>query len=107
VASVPAPPDASGAPLHVQLTAREIVWVRAISNGKTLLTVTLAPNESRTLDAKGSLELRLGNAGGVDISLNGTPIGAVGPKGQIRTVQLTPGGFSIVSPSKPAPADPL
>jgi cytoskeleton protein RodZ len=97
----------SGAPLRVQLTAREPVWVRAFSNGKTLFTVTLAANETRTVDAKGSMELLLGNAGGIDILLNGKPIGAVGPKGQIRTVQLTSGGFKIVAPSKPAPTDPL
>jgi hypothetical protein len=59
------------------------------------------------VDATGSLELRLGNAGGIDISLNGKSIGAVGPVGQIRTVQVTSGGFNIVAPSKPAPTDPL
>jgi len=89
------------------LTAREPVWVRATSNGKTLLIDTLAVNETRTVEAKGSVELRLGNAGGIDIVLNGKPIGAVGPKGQVRTIQLTSGGFRIVAPSKPAPADPL
>ena len=97
----------SDAPLRVQLTAREPVWVRAFNNGKVLFTVTLAANETRTVDAKGSVELRLGNAGGIDILLNGKPIGAVGPKGQIRTVQLTSGGFSIVAPSKPVPTGPL
>ena len=99
----------AGAPLHVELTSRKYVWVRASSNGKILFTVTMAPNETRSVDATGSLEVRLGNAGGVDISLNGKSIGAVGPEGQIRTVQLTPGGFNIVAPPpKPAaPADPL
>jgi hypothetical protein len=50
--------------------------------------------------------LRLGNAGGVDIQLNGKPLGPAGPEGQIRTVQLTSGGFNIVAPSKPAPINP-
>jgi cytoskeleton protein RodZ len=95
-----------GAPLHVQLTARKPVWVRASSNGTVLFTITLAANETRTVDAKGSLELRLGNAGGVDIQLNGKPLGPAGPEGQIRTVQLTSGGFNIVAPPKPAPIDP-
>jgi len=52
--------------------------------------------------------LRLGNAGGVSITLNGKPIGEVGPKGQVRTVQLTSGGFQIVAPKPSAPAaDPI
>jgi cytoskeleton protein RodZ len=95
-----------GAPLHVQLTARKPVWVRASSNGTVLFTITMAANETRTVDAKGSLELRLGNAGGVDIQLNGKPLGPAGPEGQIRTVQLTSGGFNIVAPPKPAPIGP-
>jgi cytoskeleton protein RodZ len=95
-----------GAPLHVQLTARKPVWVRASSNGTVLFTITMAANETRTVDAKGSLQLRLGNAGGVDIQLNGKPLGPAGPEGQIRTVQLTSGGFNIVAPSKPAPINP-
>ena len=97
----------SDAPLRVQLTARKPVWVRASSNGTILFTATLAANETRTLDAKGAVELRLGNAGGVDILLNGKPIGAVGPEGQIRTVQFTSGGFNIVAPSKPSASDAL
>jgi cytoskeleton protein RodZ len=102
-----APAGDAAARLHVELTAREMVWVRASSNGAFLFSVTMAPNSTRTVDATGSLELRLGNAGGVDISLNGKSIGPAGPKGQVRTVQLTSGGFNIVAPSKPAPADPL
>ena len=51
---------------------------------------------------------RLGNAGGVTITLNGKPVGPVGPKGQVRTVQFTSGGFEIVAVPKPAaPLDPL
>ena len=82
------------------------MWVRASSNGTVLFTITMAANETRTVDAKGSLQLRLGNAGGVDIQLNGKPLGPAGPEGQIRTVQLTSGGFNIVAPSKPAPINP-
>jgi cytoskeleton protein RodZ len=105
-AAAQAPGAGSVAPVHVEFTAREPVWVRASSDGTFRFAVTLAPNQTRTLDANDSVELRLGNAAGLDIKLNGKPIGAVGPEGQIRTVQLTSGGFNIVAPSKPAPASP-
>ena len=98
-----ATPPLSGSPIHVLITADEPVWVRARNNGKYLFSVTLDTNQTRTVDADGALELLLGNAGGVEIQLNGKPIGAVGPKGQVRTVQLTSGGFTIVSPKPPAP----
>jgi len=96
----------SNAPVQVQLKAEEPVWVSARTDGKYLFSGTLAANESRTVEANENVVLRLGNAGGLSITLNGKPIGPVGPKGQIRTVQLTPGGFQIVVPEPPKPASP-
>jgi hypothetical protein len=54
--------------------------------------------------------LRVGNAGGLSISLNGKQIGPVGAKGQVREIQFTSGGFQIVAAPKPPsapPAEPL
>ena len=97
--------QAQPGPVHVQVTAREEVWVRAVSDGKYLFSVTLAANETRSVDGNQFVELRLGNAGGAEISLNGKPVGPVGPRGQVRTVQFTPGGFKMVSPAAPAAAE--
>ncbi len=105
-ASIPA----SSAAVRVEMTAEEPVWVSAHADGKYLFSATLQPNETRTAEASGTVILKLGNAGGIRISVNGKPIGPIGPKGQIRTVQVTPGGFQILPPeaSKPAsPIDPL
>ncbi|MBV9507539.1 MAG: helix-turn-helix domain-containing protein [Acidobacteriia bacterium] len=105
-------PAKPGAAVRVELTAEEPVWVSARADGQNVFSSTLAANESRTVDAASTILLRLGNAGGIRISLNGKPIGPVGAKGQIRSVQLTSGGFQIVppEPSKSAPSsllDPL
>jgi len=103
----PAPPSAPG-PVHVQITATEPVWVRATSDGKYAFSATLDANQTRTVDANETVLLRVGNAGGVTVLLNGKPIGELGPKGQIRNVQLTSGGFQIVAaPKSPPPVDPL
>jgi cytoskeleton protein RodZ len=92
----------------VELTADEPVWVLVRSDGKYFFSGTLAAKESRTFEATGTVLLRLGNAGGVSIALNGKPVGPVGPRGQVRTVQFTSGGFEIVAVPKPAaPLDPL
>lgn len=107
-AAAPAPPPDSNAPVRVEVTADEQVWVSARSDGKYVFSATLEPGQKRTVDAGSEVVLRLGNAGGASISLNGKPIGAVGPKGQIRQVQLTLGGFKIVLPKAPStPAPPL
>jgi cytoskeletal protein RodZ len=96
------------AAVRVELTADEPVWVLARSDGKYLFSGTLGAKESRTFEADSTVLVRLGNAGGVSITLNGKPIGPVGPKGQVRTVQFTSGGFEIVAvPKSPAPLEPL
>jgi len=88
------------AKVRVGITADEAVWIRADVNGKYQFSGVLQPHESRSIDVDGEVTLRLGNAGGASLTLNGKPVGAVGPKGQIRTVQFTSGGFQIVSPPK-------
>jgi cytoskeleton protein RodZ len=97
-----------GGPVKVEVTAAEPVWILARSDGKYSFSGTLEANETRTVEGVTNVLLRLGNAGGVTIMLNGKSIGEVGPKGQVRTVQLTSGGFQIVVPKPSAPAgDPL
>jgi hypothetical protein len=44
--------------------------------------------------------VRLGNAGGVEISANGKPIGPVGEKGQVKIVEFKGDGFRVVPLSK-------
>lgn len=90
-------------PVKVVLTtADEPVWVLARSDGKYAFSGTIEPNQTRTVDATGIVLLRLGNAGGVTITVNGKPLPSPGPKGQVRTIQLTSGGFQIAAPPKPS-----
>jgi hypothetical protein len=89
------------AAVRVELTAAEPAWVSVKSDGRYLFSGVLEANQSRVVDANTTVLLVIGNAGGVSIQLNGKPIGSVGPKGQVRNVQLTSGGFEIV-PSRPA-----
>ena len=98
---------ASG-PVHVEIKASSTVWVLAKADDKTSFEGTLTADQTRTIDGQQKVTVRLGNAAGADISLNGKPIGPVGPRGQPRTIQLTSGGFQIVAPPKsPDLLDPL
>lgn len=81
--------------------------MQARSDGKFAFSGTLEAKQTRTVEAVENVQLRLGNAGGVTITLNGKPVGPVGPKGQVRTVQFTSGGFQIVPAKPPAVLDPL
>lgn len=101
----PTHPDAT---VRIEITAEEAVWMLARADGKYAFSATLDPHTTRTVEGLKEVTLRLGNAGGVTISLNGRPIGPAGPKGQVRTLQFTSGGFQIVPPNPPsAPLDRL
>jgi len=97
--------EASGTgAVRVELVVAEPVWVSVRRDGRSIYQGELKANEIRTVAANTEITLRLGNAGGLTIVLNGKPIPSPGPRGQIRTVQLTSGGFQIVPPEAPAPA---
>jgi cytoskeleton protein RodZ len=110
VAQSPPPPATPNLDtgVRVAITAQEQqrVWFSARADGRFLYAVTLEPNESRTVEATKTVLLKLGNAGGANFSLNGKAIGPVGPKGQIRSVQFTSGGFQIVVPEASNPPEP-
>lgn len=112
-APAPAPPPVADAArprgaVHVELAFHSTVWVRAQADGKVVFAATIEPNQSRTIDAESTVVLRLGNAGAVTITLNGKQLDPVGSPGQVRTVQLTSGGFHIVAPPNALdPLDPL
>jgi hypothetical protein len=90
--------------VKVTITADEAVWVLARTDGKYAFSATMDAQTTRTVQASKEVTLRLGNAGGVTILLNGKPIGPAGPKGQVRTLQFTSGGFQIVPAKPPSPA---
>jgi cytoskeletal protein RodZ len=95
------------AAVRVELTAAEPVWVSVRSDGRYLFSGILKANQSRVVDANATVLLLVGNAGGVSIQLNGKPIGSVGPRGQVRNVQLTSGGFEIVPPKPAVSLEPM
>jgi cytoskeletal protein RodZ len=99
------PPSAVGSgSLQVVLNASDTSWVSVTVDGKVLFSGILKPNERREINAEESVKVIAGNAGGLDISLNGKTIEALGPKGQVRTVELTRAGAQVVSRTpKPAP----
>lgn len=101
-------PPPSGAPaaenagsVHVMITAQEPTWVSARSDGRVVYSGTLQTNEKKDLAAVDQVRLVVGNAGGINIELNGKPVPPLGPRGQVRVVQFSPGGVQIVPPPKP------
>ncbi len=107
VAAIPAamdeqPPPAPGA-VHVALTASEPVWISIKSDGTHIYSGTLEAQQSREFDAAHKMTVLIGNAGSLDVSLNGKSVGPIGPTGEIRTLVLTPEGAHVVPRTPPTP----
>lgn len=82
----------------VQVSATELTWVSVSADGKYVFSGLLQPKQSVTLGGKERAQLKIGNAAGVAVSWNGHALGAVGHKGQVRTVLLTPESYRIIAP---------
>jgi cytoskeletal protein RodZ len=107
----PAPASAPTAPLPVvqpaagqtmiELAATEPAWVQVSSEGKPVLTATVQPDAPRQVTIGSNGKLLTGNAGALEVKVNGTPVGPLGPRGHIRTVLFNGGNFQIVQPRPP------
>lgn len=96
------------ATIQVSLTADAEAWVQVWADGKSVMSGTLQPNEVKTIAAVEDLRIRTGNAGSLQVTVNGKPAGPLGPKGQIRNLEVTRDGVHILPvPPKPAPAPAL
>jgi cytoskeleton protein RodZ len=114
--TVALPANAPGPRFQVSINATEDAWVSLASAGKTLYVGILKAGASTSMEGAGAMRMIVGNAGGVEVKINGKATGPIGPRGQPRTVMLTPEGVQAMVPVKkpatdsgqpqPAPADP-
>ena len=92
----PSPSDGSAvaqAPRNkvtVVVRARETSWVQATTESGEELFQGLLEDETRTFTDRQRINLVIGNAGAVTLTVNGTPIGSPGRPGQVARVQFTP-----------------
>ena len=77
----------------VFIKARENSWVSIVADGKTRWEGVLDANMERSIKAGKELVLRTGNAGGLEISYNGKPLGALGKEKQVRTFTFNMAGL--------------
>ncbi|MCK4649132.1 helix-turn-helix domain-containing protein [bacterium] len=71
--------------LILSVTAIEEVWVGITVDGKEEAQELLQAGDFRTWEAEGSLKIRVRNAGGIELELNGKPLEPLGERGQIVT----------------------
>lgn len=90
---------------EVAFRAIEPTWISVMSDGRQTFATALAGGAMKTVEASESVRVLVGNAGGLELSLNGKPVGPLGRRGEVRIVELTAAGAQIqMTPRKPAPA---
>lgn len=67
--------------LVMQITQR--AWVRLVVDGAIVFEDTLDAGQVRTAEARRSVAIRTGNAAGVNLTLNGKEVGAMGKIGEV------------------------
>jgi len=80
----------------LSLAAREVTWLSITSEGKEIFEGVLWPRQSKTLTGLDQALLKVGNAGGLDVSWNGKSIGPIGEPGEVRVVVFSADDFHVL-----------
>ena len=92
----------------LNLAATEKTWLSITSEGKRVFSGFLEPSQTKILTGLDAARMTVGNAGGINVLLNGKPIGPIGKSGQVRVVLFTPDNFEVLPLDPPAtPAETL
>ena len=96
VAPTPTPSPSRATEIVAVLRVSEASWVEVVADGETTLQELLIPRAVQRLEANETLELLLGNAGGVELSINGKPV-ATGAPGEVARLSFELRNGRIVS----------
>jgi cytoskeletal protein RodZ len=75
-------------PLQLHVSAKSTSWVKVVVDGKPAFEGSLNAGNAKTWTAKRELILTTGNAGGLVVTENNTPIGELGAPGEKRQVKF-------------------
>jgi cytoskeleton protein RodZ len=93
--AVPAatPADKLEKTFSVSVKAREDSWVSIVADGKSVMQRVLSADKHKKIKAGKVLILRTGNAGGIEVSFNGRPLGFLGNENEPRTLTFNAAGL--------------
>ena len=69
--------------LVLRVDARQNCWLQVIVDGQEQFIGILSAGDYKTFEALQTIDLKAGNAGGIDLNLNGQPLTALGAAGQV------------------------
>ncbi len=74
--------------LSLRINAIDTSWMRVMIDNKFNNEFTLSPSLSKSLTAKSNFSILIGNAGGVELVLNGKKLPKIGKKGEIKNIKV-------------------
>jgi cytoskeletal protein RodZ len=92
-------------PIALQLKAIEETWLSLQADDQSGKEMILKPGEGIAVQASGRILMKLGNAGGLDLVLNGKPLGKPGKSGEVLTLIVTPQRVEVKRSEKPKPPE--
>ena len=93
------PAASTGSRVELDLTATEETWLSVSSDGTPVFSGLLEANQTKTIEGKEFARLRVGNAAGLEVRLNGKPLGPLGARGQVRDLVFTSDEFPSQLPA--------
>lgn len=91
---VPSKSASSG--IRLGIRARENCWVQVKTDGRLVFQRTLEKGRFESWQAKDKIDLSLGNAGAVELEVNGQIFSNLGRKGEVRkNIMITKEGLNI------------
>jgi hypothetical protein len=93
VAALPAVVQAS----RISIKASDISWVTACVDGAKVLDTLLVKGYVGQIPFSRQAKIRFGNAGAVELGVGNQPPEKVGRLGEVRTVKVTPTGYTLMT----------
>jgi cytoskeletal protein RodZ len=83
-------PTATSIPgVHIETKMSDRVWIQVEADGKVVFSGIVASGDRHTWNANSTLLIWSGNAGAVDVTYNGKPLGKLGAPGEVVKVTWT------------------
>ena len=94
LASIPG----SSSPLELEIQAIDRVWIRWLIDGDDEGQATLNSQERKRIRADDLVQVTIGNAGAVNLVVNGAPQAPVGLPDEVRHLEITREGLTRIPP---------
>ncbi len=99
VAPSPQPLRSAGPPVNLEVSITQPAWLAVIADGKEVYEGILPKGARKTWTAQKQILVQTGNAGGVNVALNGVAAKPMGQSGAVAEATFKPTPQSVTAPT--------